>query len=107
MITLSEEQKRKLIALDRLFDSLSATELENLAESEHVIAKLKGTNTDTKFFQNLVNQSNSTYTDAFILKADIVQIKSDFSDLIKVVTSPFDYNAHAKLNTLKSKYNAC
>lgn len=103
MITLTNEQTEKIDLLDKLFGAISLEQLREFAESEQVVAILKGTNNNPNILKRLIQEHDIQMMDIMTMKADISVLKSDLSTLVRLVLKPYDYNSLGEAATLKSK----
>ena len=106
MITMTNDQLEKIDLLDALFGALDVIQIKELAESEQVVAKLKGTNLNPGLLKKLVQESEHHSVEMMRMNSDISILKSDVQTLIRAVNTlasiPVPYSQD--LQNLKSKY---
>ena len=107
MITMTDEQLEKIKLLDSLFGAIGLETLKEFAESEKIVARLKGTDQNPGLLMRLVqeNEIHGMYISS--LQTEIMVMKEDVKNLIKVVnilvSTPQPYIQD--LQVLKSKYS--
>jgi hypothetical protein len=104
MIILNQEQTEKLQLIDVLFSSLSVDQLKEIAESEKIVAILKGTDSSISVLSKLINEFNTVQMEASVTKNEVMSLKSDLHVLIKLVFKPYDHSSYGDSSALKSKY---
>ena len=105
MITLSHEQMDKINLLDRLFASVDVDQLRQLAESEQIVAKLKGAGDNPHIILNLVHEYDAMKLDFMNTKVELSTLKTDFQLLLRVLqTDVFTPRYNQDFTNLKSKY---
>jgi hypothetical protein len=106
MINLTEEQKKKVELLDILFHTASVEELQQMADLERNVLKLKGENKKPSTFTDFVNDYNNISATTISSQMEIWNLKTDLTNIVKVLNTimntPVPYNQD--FQTLKSKY---
>lgn len=102
MITMTNEQLEKIDLLDTLFGALDVTQIKELAESEQVVAKLKGTNLNPGLLRRLVQDSERHNIEIMSLRGDVQTLRNNLQTLAKLMLKPYDYNSQTDAQTLKS-----
>ena len=104
MITMNEDQIQKIALLDKLFGSVDVSTLREFTESEQVVAKLKGTNSNPEIFMRLVREHDMIQVDLMNSRNELLALKSDFQSLLKALNmTVFSYSQ--EMNNLKQKHN--
>jgi hypothetical protein len=99
MITLTSEQREKIVFLDKLFGSMSTDQLKEITESEQVVARLKGIDQNPMILQKLIDDNQT-------LSLDLINLRNDVKDLIKVLnTTVFTVPYSQDFQTLKNKHS--
>ena len=97
MISLTTEQQLKIELLDKLFGSADLEQLKEITESKMVVARLKGTEGNPMILRKLIEENQ-------ILSADIINLRNDFKDLIKVLNNTlFTVPYSSEFQSLKNK----
>ena len=106
MITMTNDQLEKIDFIDTLFGALDLAQIKELAETEQVVAKLKGTNLNPGLLKRLVQENDHHSVEIMKLNGDIMTLKADVQNLIRAVNTlasiPTPYSQD--LQNLKSKY---
>jgi hypothetical protein len=106
MITMTNDQLEKINLLDTLFSALNVDELKELANSEKIIAKLKGTNQNSQILCRLIQEHDMMITDVMYLKTEVQTLKTDLQALVKVLhTDVFTQRFNQDFQNLKQKHN--
>lgn len=105
MITLTSDQVAKIEVLDKLLSSIDLDQLKQLSESEQVVAKLKGTQSDSNILINLIREHDTMCVDLIDTKNQLNALRTDFQVLIRVLQADvFSPKYNQDFNTIKSKY---
>jgi hypothetical protein len=107
MISLTTEQLQKIELVDALFSALDIDQIKELAESEQVVAKLKGVNLNPGLLKNIVQESEIHSVEMMRMASEVTVLKADMQTLVRavitLVNTPPPYSQD--LQNLKSKYN--
>ena len=104
MIAIEYSEMEKIVLLDRLFGSIGYDDLRSLVESEQVVSKLKGTGTNSRILESLVQDNTAMSVDLMHTRNELNSLKGDFQTLLKVLNmTVFSYSQD--LNNLKQKHN--
>lgn len=105
MITITDEVNTKIDLIDKLLGAVSVAQLKEFAESEQVVAALKGTVNNPALLRGIILECKTRDADTLALRGEIFSLKEDLKSLIKilnaVVFTPAPYNE--EFNRLKSK----
>jgi hypothetical protein len=102
---MTPDQLEKINLLDTIFGALSVTQLREFAESEKIVAKLKGTDQNPQMLCRLVQEHDVMMLDLMNTKNDLAALRIDFQNLIKVLHADvFTPRYNQDFNTLKSKH---
>ena len=104
MISPSSEQYEKIRLLDMLFNSMSVEQLKDIAESEKIVAVLKGQNDSSLLLSRIITENDLLSAELFTLKSEVHTLRNDLQTLIRLVLKPHEYNAPNDAATLKSRY---
>jgi len=106
MITMSKEQLDKIELLDRLFGSIGVEQLKEFVDSEQVVARLKGTESNPGLLMGLIRDRDMAQLETMNVKSELSALKSDFQLLLKVLHADvFTPRFNMDFNNLKSKHN--
>lgn len=104
MISVTHNELEKIKLLDRLLCSLDINELTELVDSEQIVAKLKGSGSNSMLLERLVNDSSTNTVDLLNAKNELASLKSDFQTLLRILnTTVFSYSPD--MTSLKQKHN--
>jgi hypothetical protein len=104
MITMTHDQIEKIALIDKLFGSVDVRTLKEFAESEQVVAKLRGTDQNPELFMRLVREHDMLQLDLMNTRNELLSLKSDFQTLMKILNmTTFSYSSD--WNNLKQKHN--
>lgn len=105
MIVLSNEQSEKINLLDALFGAFGIEQLKEIAETEQVVAILKGDNNNSGILKKLVQEHITLSIEVSALKTDVLSLRNDMQTLVKIMNKPFESHHMSEFNSLKSKHN--
>lgn len=106
MISLTFEQQEKIRLIDKLFGSLSTEQLKELAESEQIVARLKGTDNSDGIISEIVSSTTTTQVDLMNTRAELSALKNDFQTLLRALNlTVFSPQYNNDFNTLKNKHS--
>jgi hypothetical protein len=94
----------KIDLIDKLFGALDIQQLKDIAESELIVAKLKGTEYNPRLVRSLIDECVRLGTDLDSAKNEINALRSDIQTLVRVLNKPYDYQAQQDMNNLKSRF---
>ena|ERR1700756_3113294 len=105
MILLTTEDRQKLEALDKLLKVLPSEYLNQLAEADQIVSKLKGGDfRQNGFILQLVEDNITMSTQVMQLQSDIFALRSQLHTIVKIMSRPLhDYQSTSDLNNLKSQ----
>ena len=104
MISLNSEQSEKIRLLDKFFNALSIEQIEELSESEQIVARLKGAPEPAGVLGQLVLENSSLSTDLMNLRSELYSVKTDFQTLVKLILKPYENNTINGMQFLKNRY---
>lgn len=106
MITLSADQVAKIEILDKLFSNLDLNQLQQFAESELVVAKLKGGDDHSMILINLLREHDTLCVDVIDMKNELSSLRADFQALVKAINQQlYSPKYDNEFTSLKSKYS--
>jgi len=104
MIFLTQQDTEKIEILDQLFGSLDVEQLRKIAESEIIVAKLKGEHYNPRVLRTLISEYTTMKNDLDSAKADLSVLRGDLQTVVKIMQKPFDYQARNDFDNLKNKF---
>jgi len=104
MIFPTPDTMQKIELLDKLLGALSLEDLQAMAETEQVVARLKGTENNPKLLTRLVQEHDQMSSNFMTLQGDFWSLKEDVKTLIKITTKPYEPYVVSEFNSLKSKH---
>lgn len=102
MITMTDDQHKKIDLLDSIFSALTVEQLKEIAESEQVVAKLKGTSLDPGLLRKLIQDQEHYSVELMKLDSEIQALKYNLQTLTKLMLKPYDYSSQLDAQNLKS-----
>lgn len=104
MISLTYDELEKVQLLDKLFGSFTVEDLKDLADTEQIVSRLKGSESNSKLLERLVNDNATLSVDLMNIRNETMSLKSDIQSLIKALNSSL-YGYNQEFNNLKQKHN--
>jgi hypothetical protein len=103
---MTNEQLEKIALLDKLFGALSIQQLREFAESEQVVARLKGTDQNPEIFKRLIQEHDIYSMDLMNAKSELMVLKTDFQSLMRVLNQTlFTPTFNQDFQNLKQKHS--
>lgn len=104
MIYLTDKEKEKIILIDKIFSCMSEEYLQEIANGEEIVARLKDELLPSTIVQKLANECEQLSFDVQQNRIDISTMKADMQLLVKTINqTTFSVPYISDFNTLKSK----
>lgn len=107
MISLTREQLEKIQILDTFLSAVTLDDLKKMAETDMVVAKLRGVDQNTNILDKLIQEHNSMNTDIMYLSTQMAMMKNDFQTLLRALNQTlFTPQYNSDFSTLINKHSA-